>query len=160
MNKHKFMHSKIITTLFSLASAVSICACNYMIVEQKNGEKISFLLADKPVLTYHGRNLVINSNSSTTYAIDDIKNYHFGDDVVSLDGTLFSNSLKIINIDRETIEIQNTLPYSDVRLFSSNGVQVLSSKTSKDGHTIVKLPIQQGIYMLTIGSQSFKIIRK
>lgn len=33
---------------------------NYMTVEKINGSKISFLLADNPVITYKDGNLVIN----------------------------------------------------------------------------------------------------
>ena len=43
---------------------------NYMTVEKTNGSKISFLLADNPVITYKDGNLVINKDAKTTYSFE------------------------------------------------------------------------------------------
>ena len=49
----------------------------YMTVELKSSEKYSFLLADKPVVTFQNGDLVVNGSAETSYAISGVKDYHF-----------------------------------------------------------------------------------
>lgn len=154
------MKHKLLATISLLCSACGIFATeNYMTVELKNGDLYSFLLADKPVVSYNDASLVINSNDKTSYAISDVKNYHFTkSDATSLETV--NSFLRIVNIDDKTVEVQNAKPMLQVTLTSTSGVQILSSCAGSDGRVVVKLPESKGVYLLSVGDQSFKVIRK
>ncbi len=154
------MKQKLFIALLSLSAACGALAeGKYMTVELKNGDLYSFLLSDKPVVTYNEANLVINSNDRTSYAISGVKNYHFTkSDATSLETV--NSFLRIVNIDNETVEVQNAKPMSAVSLTSTSGVQILSSCAGSDGRVVVELPESKGVYILSVGNQSFKVIRK
>ncbi len=133
---------------------------DFMTVELKNGDMFSFLLSEKPVVTYQDANLVINGSASTSYSIEGIKNYHFTKEDVTGDVSLSSAALRIVNTDNQTIEVQNARPLTAVSLNSVGGVKVLSAFADMNGEATISLPVQQGIYVLSVGDQSFKIIRK
>lgn len=133
---------------------------NYMTVEKNDGSLISFLLADNPVITYQNDCLIINKDANTTYSFDDIKNYHFTEEDVTAAESVSAIALKFVWIDDATIEIQNAQSGAAVALTAVNGVVVSNSKVDADGKAIVKIPNNKGVYVISAGKQSFKIIRK
>lgn len=133
---------------------------NYMTVEKNDGSLISFLLADNPVITYQNDCLIINKNANTTYSFDDIKNYHFTVEDVTAAESVSAIALKFVWIDDATIEIQNAQSGAAVALTAVNGVVVSNSKVDADGKATVKIPNNKGVYVISAGKQSFKIIRK
>lgn len=153
------MITKILSTILLLFASFGAFASDYMTVELKNGQKYSFLLSEKPVITYENANLVINSNATTSYALENIKNYHFTKIAASIIETS-SLALRIISIDEATIEVQNANPLEVVTLTAMSGAKVLTSYVDTDGKVQVKLPNNRGVYVLSVGNKSFKVIRK
>ena len=145
---------------------LSLCGClvcvnakkQYMTIEQKSGEKFSFLLDENPEITYSDGNLVVNGNAITSYAISSVKNYHFTE-TASVD-TKISNELRIVNLDQSTIQVQNANASEKATLINVNGVILFESATDAEGTVIVTLPEQKGVYILSIGAHSIKVIRK
>lgn len=133
---------------------------NYMTVEKNNGSLISFLLADNPVITYNEGNLVINKDAKTTYSFEDIKNYHFTEKNETGVESVSSIALRIVWIDDATIQVQNAEAGAAVTVTAISGVVVSTSKADVEGNATVELPNNVGVYVLTAGNQSFKIIRK
>ncbi len=131
----------------------------YMTVEQKSGDKYSFLLADNPVVTYKDGNLVVNGNATTSYAIDGVKNYHFTESDLTIAEKTDNNQL-YISVSNNTVAIENASAQSKVVLVSANGATIATAKTDVQGAATIALPNQQGVYVLTVGENSFKLIRK
>lgn len=131
----------------------------YMTVEQKSGDKYSFLLADNPVVTYKDGNLVVNGNATTSYAIDGVKNYHFTESDLTIAEKTDNNRL-YISVSDNTVAIENASAQSKVALVSANGATIATAKTNVQGAATIALPNQQGVYVLTVGENSFKLIRK
>lgn len=155
------MMKKFITTLSLACMTLAASAeANFMTVELNNGSLISFKLADNPVITYENESLLINKDAKTTYSFEDIKNYHFTETDDTGTPTFSANVLKVVRIDDETIEVQNAQPLSNITLTAVSGVVVAQSKADAEGKATVKLPNNAGVYVLSAGKQSFKIIRK
>ncbi len=157
---------KKILTLLSLCGCL-VCANakkQYMTIEQKNGEKYSFLLDENPEITYSDGNLVVNengknsSNAITSFAISNVKNYHFTE-TVSVD-TRSSNELRIVKLSESAIEVQNANPSTKVMLVNINGAIMFESTTNAEGSVTITLPEHKGVYLLSVGSRSLKVIRK
>lgn len=161
---------KKILTLLSLCGCL-VCANakkQYMTIEQKNGEKYSFLLDENPEITYSDGNLIVNengknssnaiSNITTSFAISSVKNYHFTE-TVSVD-TRSSNELRIVKLSESTIEVQNANSSTKVMLVNINGAIMFESTTNAEGSVTITLPEHKGVYLLSVGSRSLKVIRK
>ena len=155
------MIKRLFTSLFLIGLTLGTYAeVKYMTIEMKNGSSISFLLNDNPVITYQSGNLEINKDSKTTYAFDMIKDFHFTETDESGTRMFSADVLRFIWIDNETIEVQNTQPGTVVFLTAINGVVVSKSKADADGKSTVRMPNKTGVYVISAGKQSFKIIRK
>ncbi|MDO4524336.1 MAG: hypothetical protein Q4B61_03280 [Bacteroidales bacterium] len=155
------MIKRLITTLSLICLALGAYAeAKYMTIEMVNGSRISFLLADNPVITYQNGSLVVNNDTKTTYSFDDVKNYHFTESNDSGVDALNANELRLVWIDNETIEVQNGQPNSGIVITAINGVMASQTKTDAEGKATVKIPSNAGVYIITVGRQSFKFIRK
>ncbi|MBE6326355.1 MAG: T9SS type A sorting domain-containing protein [Bacteroidales bacterium] len=145
---------------------ISLCGClvcanakkQYMTIEQRNGEKYSFLLDDELEITYSEGNLIVNGSPVTSFAISSVKNYHFSE-TASVDAKI-SNELRIVNLDGSTVEVQNATASAKVMLVNVSGAVFFESETNAEGSVIVELPEQKGIYILSVGTHSIKVIRK
>ena len=155
------MIKRLFTSLFLIGLTLGTYAeVKYMTIEMKNGSKISFLLADNPVITYQSESLVVNNDPKNSYSFEDVKNYHFTEMNESGVDNLPANDLRIVWVDDETIGVQNALPNSTIAITAINGVVVSQTKTDADGKSTVRMPNKTGVYVLSVGKQSFKIIRK
>lgn len=156
MRKRLLMFLGLVGVSFATQAEVS-----YMTVELKSGEQYSFLLRDKPVVTYENGDLVVNDDASTSYAINDVKDYHFTES--NMTTKVQGNNAPIIcvtRVDESTVRISNASPKSAVALVGVNGVAWCRTSIDETGEALVKLPNQPGVYLLSVENQSFKIIRK
>lgn len=135
----------------------------YMTVELKSSEKYSFLLADKPVVTFQNGDLVVNGSAETSYAISGVKDYHFTekDETEATGETLKSVETGCVIFENNgVVFIQKANPSADVLLFNVNGVVLSKTSVDNNGNAELKLPDFAGVYVLSIANQSFKLIRK
>lgn len=134
-------------------------AVQYMTVEQKSGAKYSFLLSEKPVVTYTDGNLVVNGEASTSYAISGVKNYHFTESDLTGVETTDAEMLRIIT-DETTVLVENAPVGASVTLLNAVGSNLAATTADQGGTASIALPSTKGVYILTVGRHSFKIIRK
>ncbi|MBR4839286.1 MAG: T9SS type A sorting domain-containing protein [Paludibacteraceae bacterium] len=145
--------------LFSCMLSVD-AAVSYMTVEQKSGEKFSFLLKDNPIVTYKDGDLVVNGDPVTSYAISGVLNYHFTESNESGVKNLNANVLRIVSLDDNAIGVENAAAGAKVSLTNLSGAVLSTTTTDPSGAAIVTLPNTKGVYVLSVGKQSFKVIRK
>lgn len=158
--KYNIMRKKLLSLgIFVFGALCANAEMQYMVIEQKTGEKFNFLLDENPIVTYEDGNLVVNGNASTTYAIGDVKNYHFTETSETGVDKQLAESIQIENIDESTILIKSTDSDKPVTLYAVNGAITYTTTTNAEGKATVSLP-KQGVYVLTIGKQSIKLIRK
>ena len=152
---------KFLMVLSSLFGAFCVNASpQYMTVELKNGEHISFLLVDKPTVTYEDGNVVVNGSASTSYAVEGIRNFHFTEADVTGVANNSADALCIVRIDDDIVALENAPAGAVVSLFNSNGALVSNAIVDRAGNSSVPFPSQKGVYVLTVGGKSFKLIRK
>lgn len=135
----------------------------YMTVELTSGTKYSFLLADKPVVTFQNADLVVNGSAETSYAISDVKDYHFTekDESEATGETLKSVETGCVIFENNGIvSVRNAKTSADVTLINVNGIVLAKTIADEDGSADIKMPEPKGVYILTIERQSFKLIRK
>lgn len=135
-------------------------AATYLTVELKTGSKYSFLLADKPVVTFSSGDLVVNGESETSYSIEGVKNFHFTESDATGIETISKDAVSIVSLDESTIQVKNIASVSIVTLVNVSGALISSSKADSEGMVNISLPQAKGVYILSVDGKSFKIIRK
>ena len=141
----------------------TLCAnatAQYMTVELKSGDKFSFLLEDNPVVTFKKGDLVVNGNAETSYAIAGVKNFHFTEGDVTGTSNYTADMVCIENVDNNTLQIKNAPASAKIILFNISGIALLTTTADSTGTATISLPEQKGVYVLAVGKQSFKLIRK
>ena len=151
---------QILMSAVMLPALVCTASNNWMVVEQRNGDKSGFLLADNPMVRYTGGDLVVNGSASTSYALSNVLNYHFSENAESGVDGVGSDVLRVVGLDEQTLQVQNGKPQSAVSLLNVGGVLLSTQQTDADGSVTVALPQQKGVYVLYVGGKSFKLIRK
>ena len=89
-----------------------------------------------------------------------MRNYHFTEGNETEVKEEVANVLRVVNRDDNSLSLENAPAGVKVTLVSVNGIVVATSKVDLDGTATILLPSEKGVYVLTIGNQSFKIIRK
>lgn len=135
-------------------------AVSYMVVEQKDGQIFSFLLEDKPVITYKSGNLVVNDDATTSYEISGVKNYHFSEGIGTKAEKVGADVVRISALDGGAIRVENAKEGVLVTIVNVAGLLVSEKTVEEDGSVEVTLPAQKGVYILSVGAQSFKVFRK
>lgn len=153
------MKKRLLTTALLLGSLCASAAVQYMTVEQKSGAKYSFLLKDNPVVTYQGGELVVNGSASTSYALDGVKNYHFTETDQTGVETSGADMLRITT-GENTVHVENAPAGAKVALVNAGGATVAVATSEQNGTATISLPSAKGVYVLMVGKQSFKLIRK
>lgn len=131
----------------------------YMTVEQKSGDKFDFLLADNPFITFNNGNLVVNGNQPTSFDISDVKNYHFTEKEVATSSNKLQATTVSIEVEDNSLLIKNAAAGTKVDLVNTSGVVLQTSTIDSHGSVIINLPVKRGIYIITIGRESFKVVR-
>jgi hypothetical protein len=65
-----------------------------------------------------------------------------------------------VSLDENTIKVENASVGVVAMLFNINGSIIATSATNNEGEVEISLPNQKGVYLLNIGAQSLKLIRK
>ncbi len=132
---------------------------NHMVVTFKEGEHYDFLLEEKPTITFDDDHLIVNENASTTYELDNVDGWYFCDEY-STTTTAEASKIRIICTNESEIAIEQAGENTTVHLTNAYGKSIASTKTSASGTATISLPVSKGVYILNIGNQSFKLIRK
>lgn len=148
-------------------SMLANATVTHMTVELNSGSKMSFLLDDNPVITFEkgkydikASKMVVNGNAETTYAIDDVKIYYFTTgDSTPVESVKAKDEI-LISLTKSTLNINNAKAGEKVTLININGSVVASSVADTNGQSTLDLPQTKGVYIVIVGNQSFKIIRK
>ncbi|MBO4804497.1 MAG: hypothetical protein J5554_00485 [Paludibacteraceae bacterium] len=148
----------ILALLYGALSATA--AVQYMTIELKSGGKFSFLLADNPIVTYANGDLSVNGSPSTSYAISGVKNYHFTEKNETGLSSVSSETLSIVSLDDNTLGIQNAPASAKAILLTATGVVASTAVVDASGAATLVLPQQKGLYVLSVGELSIKLIRK
>lgn len=130
----------------------------YLTVELKTGSRYSFLLDDYPEITFSESSLIINEEASTSYEIKNVRYYYFSaSDQTGLEENA-SDLFRIIPLGDNRLRIEG-LSGRCAKVIDVGG-RILSSVNGNEGCAEVSLPAQRGVYILTDGSHTVKIIQK
>ena len=120
-----------------------------------DGQRVVFLLADKPVVTYDGSDVKVSSvNDTVLYPSNQVQKITL--EIVE-DTPNAINSLKD-NETKFTIRNGQILVNGKVAVYTLDGKTVGESTVGTDGRATLSVPYShEGIYIIKLNNKSFKI---
>ena len=114
-----------------------------MIINLKNGEQITFVLSDKPEVTFAGDRLVVNSTSNTIdCSRSDIVDFHFEE----------------IKTDIASISYNGQ---DEIKIYNMSGQEVATHKGTLSEAKIMLDSYRPGLYILKVGNKvTIKYLKK
>lgn len=138
----------------------------HILVWSKDGEYATFSFADKPVIKFdsYDREFVVSSDNETIYyneteiakiTLSDANNPLNVNDIKS------DSIMPCIKLDHYKLELSKCKPFSEISIYSIDGVMILQSTTDENGCSNIYLSgINTGIYIIKIEQLTFKILIK
>lgn len=127
--------------LFVLCS-LCVQAQNMMLLHQKDGGVVSYGFSEKPVVTYVGDNLHVETTR------------------VSIDYPLASLEKMTFADVESNIDVLRTETTTDVRIYSVNGTLVRVAKAEDGAASLNTADLPAGTYIVKNGTTSYKIIKR
>lgn len=140
------------------APAMNAEETDCLAVHFKNGEKIYYVLAEKPVATFVGDKLHINATEiSDEHDMSTVEKFTFGLYDPSSVTELEAGASRITLIDK-TLTLEGFTAGAEIAIFDIRGVRVVADAIGADGVQSVSLAsLAGGVYIVTVDSKSFKI---
>lgn len=152
---------------FVAALAVTLCASatDYaysVLINQANGNTVEYKFEDMPVATFSEDNMVINvGEQHVAYPIADIVNLTFDRTEKPESGVAgVVNTDMTVMLSKESLDIRGLNPGVKVAVYDVSGRMLISADADADGSFSTSLSaLGKGVFVITAGNNSFKIIR-
>lgn len=143
-------------------SAWAQTAAPQLVVWQKNGEKVYYLLSDQPETTFEDGLLVISTQSGTTvnYQLKNVLRYTYENVATGVDLLPSERSIEVSR-DGDAVTYRNLPEGATVSLYSANGM-LIEQQTACDGQPLTISVSQRpsGVYIVKAGKETIKLLRK
>ena len=151
---------KIVVLLFGiiLSSVIYAQEKNVLVIRLTDGGTHTFILSEKPVVTFPDGNVVVNGSASTTYTRSEVEKFSFeyidpnGIESISKDNVIF------YYVDGENVRISGLKDMTTVSVTSLDGKIISTQKCDGTGIVTISLGNQpKGIYIISYEGRSVKI---
>ena len=133
----------------------------------RNGQKVSFAFAEKPVVAFSEANFSVSVSGveRVSYAYADVQRVVVEADVVNVINEAVSDSKSqhvVFNLSANTLAVEGLAANEPISIYAADGKLVLSQKANAEGKAIISLAsLQQGIYVVrTQSGISYKLFKK
>ena len=133
----------------------------------RNGKKVSFAFAEKPVIALSDANLSVSVRGvqRVNYAYADVQRVVVESDVVNAINDVVSDSKSqhiVFTLSAGTLDVAGLAAGEQLAMYATDGKLMLSEKANAEGKAVVSLAgLQQGIYVVRIqGGISYKLFKK
>ncbi len=156
---------KTVTYLFllGLLFPVSLWAeNNALLVWTKSGEKVSYLLSDRPVVSYSGDDLLLTTTEvSVAYPLGDLHKFTFDESSTTGIGDAIEDVSSSMEYRDNTLFFTSLNSGSMVWIYSTSGHLMDSGKADANGAlTFSVSTYEKGMYILKTETLTYKIIKQ
>lgn len=151
----------VLIALILMCNGVFLFSQEALILHQKNGGKVAYVLNERPKVTYEGENLVLTTQKVTVeYPLSEVSKFTFGDlgdnGIEDLRGKDAS-----VKLNAQTLVVAGGTPGAPLSLYSLSGSLVWRTNLDADGQLIRSIAdLPRGVYVLKSGSITSKIIKR
>lgn len=137
------MINKIYILIFCIAFTIPMYSQNEIVFHQKSGGTISYAFSEKPVVTYVGNNLCVNTETrSVEFPLEDLL-------------------MTTFNVNENAIDILTSEGDSkNISVYSTDG-KLVKKIPNKDGRTTISIKdLSEGTYIIKSGNTTYKINKR
>ena len=158
----KYIYLTILLAMYSLLPVMASNEGDAVVVETRDGSLSIFVFTDKPVISFDGKNLTINTKTATLFDFGVVKKVYFEDQVAAdVDNLLQEAKPTFHFVDRETIVISGVDVASHVSLYTLDGKNIpVDARIVNDEVTLSLSGLHSGVYIIKTNSHSFKFNKK
>lgn len=149
-------YTMFVLLILSVVGCLTASAQNALVLETNDGKTYSYVLAEKPRLTFNETEMLIASaDASASFTRTDIKNFRFED---------VADAIKDVKADGQRMSYLHGVVTVDgtdkVILYDISGRQIMAKKAAGNGSVTIDLNNQpSGTYIVRSGKQSLKVQR-
>jgi len=150
---------KIFVILFGilLSSAIYAQEKNALVIKLTDGNTHTFVLSEKPVVTFPDENIAVNGSASTTYLRSEVEKFYFVDDGSGIE-SIGNDNVTFYYVDGENVRISGLKDKTTVSVASLDGKIISTPKCDGTGSVSISLENQpKGIYIISFGGRNVKI---
>lgn len=157
------MKSKLLLVLFfsfsilSKAKSESIC----LVVWEKDGTKVAYALAEKPMVTFTETDMVITSqNVEVSYPMENLARFTYEDNATTGITNLQTGESPFVH-EGGCLLFPALKANSTVSVYSLNGTLVFKKTVNQKGEYAFPLSsLNAGVYMVNVNGLTYKIVKR
>ena len=151
-------HLKPLLLLLLFFAGATAFAQSALVVDLRDGSSATFLLDEKPRVTFAGRQInIVSLYASMEFERSDVKNWHFTDNYTSIDVVDLDAKF---TVDGKTLVINGVKDGTAITLYNVSGVVVRQSTAIAGICTIPFDDLPVGLYIVTYNNTTFKFLKK
>lgn len=150
------------TRILFLLLTIIICGNNVhaqkLTVWKKGGEKVVYDLNERPTTTFHGNNLIITTVfGSVTYSLSDVVRYTYSN--ITNEILSVGNDDVHISFKDNCLIINGLKGNEKISVYTMDGKKIFSGTTKSNTWQFPLVNYPYGVYIVKIGSATFKIMK-
>lgn len=154
----KALISTLILCALTMAAGHAENKAEALVIELASGETATFILEERPRLTFTGEELTITSGDyETSYPLASLQRYTFKF-AESSGITQSADKSQTITQTAGHIRLDGLSPGTQIKTFSVNGILVASDAADSNGSATISVSnLPKGVYIIKYGDKSTKI---
>ena len=155
------MKKIVLPLLIGLAVPLVSSASTALIVHAKDGSKVSYILSERPRVSFSEDSLIITSEATVVnYPLTDMWKFTFSEEDEDTGVNNIPADEASLSINSGVIVLSGCKEGSTARICTTGGTVVHNEKLSSDSWTYPLSLLPSGIYLVTINGTTFKIAKK
>lgn len=146
--------------MFAIIPALTYAADDTLIVTYRNNQTFSYVLADRPNVTFDGMQLFVRSDVfDDSHSMSDVKTFTFAS--FSEISEVKADERRIVFTDTKSVSLEGFTEGTAVSVSDMSGCIVLSATVTADGTAIIDLTkLSVGVYVVAAAGKSYKILKR
>lgn len=135
--------------LMAAAQTLEVAAEEMLVLRLRGGGEVSYVLAEKPVMTFSGGQMVVTSaDGQAEYALGDVEEFRFADRPSAI-ADVKTNEVRFVRLPGGGARIYGVTGESDVMVFDAGGRAVPATVTPGSGYADIQLGrAAHGVYVI------------
>lgn len=150
--------SLLVAALMAATQTLETAAEEMLVLRLKGGSEVSYVLAERPVMTFgDGQMVMTSADGRAEYALGDVEEFRFADRPTAI-GDVKANEVRFARLPGGGVRIYGVDGSYDVRVFDTGGRTVPATVTQGSGYADIQLGTAHGVYVITAkGMATIKI---
>lgn len=160
--RHRIMRGAVLMlclTLSFLSVGASADEINAVVMHCKSGGNVTFMLDERPVVTFSGGDVVIRAHGSSVlrYAASDVTGFTYEN---IIDGVSDAKRLGLLFcIDGSSLKAANLTPQTKVSVYAADGSEVYAAEVDNGGCVAIPLGDKPSVYIVRTSGIAFKVFK-